>query len=54
MRSGGKGMWALGPALYKHNYLKKRSLASAKNNEQEKNILPQKCGLVQGFIFSNS
>jgi hypothetical protein len=23
MRSGGKGMWGRGPALYKHNYLKK-------------------------------
>ncbi len=23
MRSGGKGMWGQGPALYKHNYLKK-------------------------------
>ncbi len=23
MRSGGKGMWGRGPALYKHNYKKK-------------------------------
>jgi hypothetical protein len=23
MRSGGKGMWGRGPALYKHNYFKK-------------------------------
>ncbi len=25
MRSGGKGMWGRGPALYKHNYLKKKN-----------------------------
>ncbi len=24
MRSGGKGMWGRGPALYKHNYYKKK------------------------------
>jgi hypothetical protein len=27
MRSGGKGMWGRGPALYKHNYKKKKIIA---------------------------
>jgi hypothetical protein len=34
MRSGGKGMWGRGPALYKHNYLKKKKI--------KKNILKPK------------
>jgi hypothetical protein len=28
MRSGGKGMWGRGPALCKHNYLKKKRSSS--------------------------
>jgi hypothetical protein len=37
MRSGGKGMWGRGPALYKHNYLKKikKSLWGVRATEQE-------------------
>jgi hypothetical protein len=31
MRSGGKGMWGRGPALYKHNYYKKKIRLSARN-----------------------
>jgi hypothetical protein len=29
MRSGGKGMWGRGPALYKHNYYKKILIGTA-------------------------
>ncbi len=34
MRSGGKGMWGLGPALYKHNYFfKKEDERQLRNDE---------------------
>jgi hypothetical protein len=33
MRSGGKGMWGRGPALYKHNYLKKKNPVFYKKNQ---------------------
>jgi hypothetical protein len=32
MRSGGKGMWGRGPALYKQNYLKKKLTKDRLNN----------------------